>query len=66
MDSILLIDDDLALCWLLQRTLQAEGYDARFSLTGAEGLQMLQQADFRSKTGTRPRCTAGSMRPAGS
>ncbi len=46
MDSILLIDDDLALCRLLQRTLQAEGYDARFSLTGAEGLQTLRQADF--------------------
>ena len=47
MDSILVIDDDLALCRLLQRTLCAEGYDARFSLTGAEGLQMLRQADFQ-------------------
>lgn len=47
MDSILVIDDDPALCRLLQRTLQAEGYDARFSLTGAEGLQTLRQADCR-------------------
>ena len=64
MDSILVIDDDLALCRLLQRTLCAEGYDARFSLTGAKGLQTLRQVDFRSKTGTTPRCTAGNRRPA--
>lgn len=46
MDKILVIDDDLEICTLLQRFLSRKGYEVSIAHSGAEGVKKAKETDF--------------------
>lgn len=45
MKRILMIDDDILLCELIQKCLGADGFEVLFSVTGSEGLKRFEGAE---------------------
>jgi len=47
MNSILIIDDDRELCFLIKQSILSEDIEADFCSTGKEGLQKLKEKDYQ-------------------
>ena len=45
-ERILIIDDELHVCTGCKRMLESEGYDVAYALSGAKGLEMIEQDEF--------------------
>jgi DNA-binding NtrC family response regulator len=41
--DLLIIDDDLDVCWILEQVLERDGYTVRVAHNGEEGLRLLEQ-----------------------
>lgn len=46
MNKILLIDNDVALCEILEKYLTSEGYSVKYALDGEQGLKLAQKQHF--------------------